>query len=238
MTGGRPWLRQRPARGIVAAAFVWLALVLPAAAAQAQSFGTADLAGTWRIFQLATPAGNVSQASIRSYTGQVTFDATGAVTAGSLTDDQGTVYTVTGALTLAATGLVQGTLDLADGGVPAGSLVVSEARVLATKFTMVGTATVLGQVGLFTFVRLGEGQTFSLNDDVANNDGDGLYSYHEITPSDAGLGGVEPPQFPNDASWSSGSITFHQEGGCTEADLMRADGTIRAQRSDGATSFG
>jgi hypothetical protein len=226
-------------RGVVAITLtVLLCGVLAAAGpAGAQSFTTADLAGDWRIFQLATPAGNVSQASIRSYTGQVTFDATGAAT-GSLTDDQGTAYTVTGALTLAATGLVQGTLDLADGGVPAGSLVVSEARVLATKFTMVGTATVLGQVGLFTFVRLGEGQTFSLNDDVANNDGDGLYSYHEITPSDAGAGGVQPPLFPNDAGWSSGSITFHQEGGCTEADLTRADGTIRAQRSDGATSFG
>ena len=86
MTRGGRRLRYGPGRGIAAAAFVWLALALSAPAAHAQSFATSDLAGTWRLFQLATPTGNVSQASIRSYSGQVTFAVNGAVTAGSITE--------------------------------------------------------------------------------------------------------------------------------------------------------
>ena len=51
-----------------------------------------------------------------------------------------------------------------------------------------GAASVLGRVGLFTFVKTDPGQTFGLSEDVAN-DGDctGNYAYHEITPSDQGL---------------------------------------------------
>jgi hypothetical protein len=191
----------------------------------------------------------VSQDSIRSYGGQVTFDAAGAVTAGTITEtittDAATGTTVTqdfllteGALTLSASGVLGGTIVL-DGGPD--TLEVREARALATRFTIVGASTIRGQVGLFTLVRLDGAQTFSLNEDVANDDNqDGLYSYHEITPSDQGISApVEPPSSPGDASWSTGTITFHQEGGCTEADLLRADGTIRAQRVDGnPTSFG
>jgi hypothetical protein len=234
--------RVPPALAVIVVAFVWATLA-PAAVgpAHAQSFSTADLAGTWRVFQLATPMGNVVAASIRSYSGQVTFDATGAVAPGVLTDDQSTPYTVTGTLTLTAAGLLQGTLTLDDGVNPTGTLEVHEARALSSKFTIVGGATVLGQVGLFTFVKTDAGQTFSLNDDVANDgDGDGNYTYHEITPSDQGLTAASP----GDANWSSGSITFHGDPlnnslGCTEADLVRADGTIRAQRVEGSpTSFG
>jgi hypothetical protein len=198
------------------------------------------------VFQLATPAGNVSQASIRSYSGQVTFDVAGQVTAGTLTevatdpntgDPINTVFQLTGgALTLSAAGVLSGTIILDAG---AGTLEVQEARALTTKFTIVGASTILDQAGLFTLVRLDGAQTFSLNEDVANDgDGNGNYTYHEITPSDAGTGAPAPPLVPGDASWSTGSITFHQGGGCTEADLVRADGTIRAQRSDGLNSFG
>jgi len=200
--------------------------------AHAQSLSTADLAGTWSVFQLATPSGAFTGPAIRSYSGSVTFDGTGAVTAGTLTDDQPTPYTVTGALTLTAAGLLQGTLDL-DGGVnPSGTLEVRGARALASKFTIVGAASVLGRVGLFTFVKTDAGQTFSLNEDVANDgDGTGHYAYHEITPSDQG----PSVETPGDANWSAGSITVHENDGCTAADLRRADGSIRA---DGATSFG
>jgi hypothetical protein len=221
-----------------------LGLLLPVAAG-AQTLSTADLAGTWRVFQLATPPGAVSQASIRSYAGQVTFDAAGTATAGSLADDQGIVYTLTGALTLSPAGLVQGVLDLADGGTPAGTLAVNEARLLATKFTILGTATVLDQVGLFTLVRTDADQTFSLNADVAtgaDRDGDGVpdgtYGYHEITPVDQ-----SSPTAPGDAGWSTGTITFHGNlddptQGCTEADLTRADGSVRAQRDGSSNSYG
>jgi hypothetical protein len=209
-----------------------------AAPAQGQSFSTADLAGTWRVFQLATPPGTVG-ASIRSYSGQVTFDATGAVTAGTLTDDQAVQYTVTGTLTLTAAGLLQGTLALEDNPNPPGELVVRGARALATKFTIVGAATVLGQAGLFTFVKLDGGQTFSLDGDVANDgDGNGRYAYHEITPSDTATDPQFPRGFPGDASWTTGDITFHGGGGCTEADLVRADGSVRAQRTADPNSFG
>jgi|SRR5688572_19877045 len=239
MTRGRRRLRNGPGRGIATAALVWLALALSTTAAHAQSFATSDLAGTWRLFQLATPAGNVSQASIRSYSGQVTFDATGGVTAGSITEvstdpDTGDpisddIPLTGGTLTLSAAGVLGGSIEL-DGGPD--TLDVREARALTTKFTIVGAAAIRDQLGLFTLVRLDAAQTFSLEQDVANDgDGDGQYTYHEITPSDVGNGSPTPPTSPGDASWSSGTITFHQAGGCTEADLERADGTIRAART-------
>ena len=217
---------------VAVCAILVLAVVVPPA--HAQSISTADLAGTWSVFQLATPATNVTGGSIRSYSGTLTFADTGLVTAGTLTDDQPRNYTVTGQLTLTATGLLQGTLAL-DGGLnPSGTLEVRGARALANKFTIVGAASILGQVGLFTFVKA-DGQVFSLNEDIANDgDGTGNYAYHEVTPSDQGPGTVAS----GDASWSTGSITFHENDGCTAADLRRADGSIRAQRSDGATSFG
>jgi hypothetical protein len=215
--------------------------------AQAQSFTTPDLNGTWRLFQLATPLGNVSQDSIRSYSGDVTFNDAGEVTAGSLTetttdpatgDAVTTVFPLTGGtVTLSAAGVFGGSITLAGG---PDALEVREARALATKFTIVGASTIREQTGLFTLVRTDGVQTFSLEQDVANDgDGDGQYNYHEITPSDAGNGSPTPPTFPGDASWSTGTITFHQAGGCTEADLMRADGTVRAARTGAdPNSFG
>lgn len=214
---------------------VMLALAAVVPPAHGQSISTADLEGTWSVFQLATPSGVFTGPAIRSYSGTVTFDGAGAVTAGTLTDDQPTAYIVTGALTLTPAGLLQGTLDLDGGPNGSGTLEVRGARALRSKFTIVGAASVLGRVGLFTFVKTDATQTFSLNEDVANDaDGNGNYAYHEITPSDQGSNAVSP----GDANWSTGSITFHENDGCTAADLRRADGSIRAQRSDGATSFG
>jgi hypothetical protein len=221
---------------VVVCALLVLAGIPPA---HAQSLSTADLAGTWSVFQLATPSGAFTGPAIRSYGGSVTFDGTGTVTAGTLTDDRPVAYTVTGTLTLTAAGLLQGTLNL-DGGLDgSGTLEVRGARILGSKFTIVGAASVLDQAGLFTFVKTDASQTFSLNDDVANDgDGTGNYTYHEITPSDQGLSSA----VPGDANWSSGSITFHEDLvgnslGCTEADLVRADDTIRAQRTGNPTSF-
>jgi hypothetical protein len=243
---GKGAVRRWSVLGITVAALVWLALG-SAAVAQAQSFSTTDLNGTWRLFQLATPLGNVSQDSIRSYSGQVTFDDGGAVTAGSITevatdpgtgDQISTVFPLTdGTVTLSAAGVFGGSITL-DGGPD--TLEVREARALTTKFTIVGASTIRGQTGLFTLVRLDAAQTFSLEQDVANDgDGDGQYNYHEITPSDVGNGSLTPPTFPGDAGWSTGTITFHQAGGCTEADLVRADGTIRAARTEAdPNSFG
>jgi hypothetical protein len=239
--------RDRLRLRVGAATLVGIVLALAALSpAEAQSFATTDLNGTWRLFQLATPLGNVSQDSIRSYSGDVTFNDAGEVTAGSLTetttdpatgDAVTTVFPLTGGtVTLSPAGVFGGSITLAGG---PDTLEVREARSLATKFTIVGASSIRGQTGLFTLVRTDAAQTFSLNEDVANDDNqDGLYNYHEITPSDAGSGALTLPLFPNDASWSSGTITFHQEGGCTEADLVRADGTIRAARTADPQSFG
>ena len=231
-----------------AATFAGIVLALAALSpAHGQSFTTPDLNGTWRLFQLATPLGNVSQDSIRSYSGSVTFNDAGEVTAGSIdevTTDPVTGDAVTttipltgGSVTLSPAGVLGGSITLAGG---PDTLTVREARALATKFTIVGASTIRGQTGLFTLVRTDGVQTFSLEQDVANDgDGDGQYNYHEITPSDVGNSSLTPPTSPGDASWSTGTITFHQVGGCTEADLVRADGTIRAARSEAdPNSFG
>ena len=46
-----------------------------------------------------------------------------------------------------------------------------------------------------------------------------------------------PPASAGDATWVKGTITFHQlpdaPNGCSEADLLLADGTVRAQRVPG-----
>jgi hypothetical protein len=225
--------RQCPAIGSV---LVVMVLLLAATSpAQAQSFSTADLAGTWSLFQLSTPATVVTGAAVRSYSGSITFNASGAVTSGTVTDDLLVAHTVTGSLTISAAGLVDGTLSLDGGPGHVGSLDVQGARLLASRFTIAGASIVFDSPGLFTLVKTDGGQTFSLNQDVATDgDGNGNYTYHEITPVDQGVSAAEP----GDANWSSGSITFHETDGCTAADLVRADGTVRAQRSDGATSFG
>jgi hypothetical protein len=216
---------------------VLLALISATAAppALAQGFSTADLAGLWRVNHLATPTTSITGGSVRSYSGVLIFDTAGAAT-GDLFDDLFNDYTVTGSLTLSPTGVVTGTLTLNDGLGGGGSLLVREARILVNKYTIVGAATVLGDVGLFTFVRLDTVQTFTLDDDLA-----GDWNYHEVTPVTDFTGTTPAQRIDNEARWSTGSITFHDTASgnpfCTEADLTFAGGTIRSQRT-GPTSFG
>jgi hypothetical protein len=197
-----------------------LLLLVVAASAHAQSISTEDLAGEWSVYQLATPATDITPGSIRAYTGTVTFDGTGTVTSGTVTDDAFNTFTVTGSLTVSAQGLVAGQLTLDDGGGTTGLLDVAEARLLVSKRTIVGASTILDNPGLVTLVKLEAGQTFELNADVA-----GDWNYHEITPSN--------DQVDGDATWVRGSIRFHENDGCTAADLRLADGTVRASRPPG-----
>jgi hypothetical protein len=223
-------MMRRDRRGSWGAALGVSVLLLLSAAlapAHAQTLSTADLAGTWSVFQLATPAANVTAPGVRSYSGTLTFDATGAVTSGILNDPP-IVYGVTGTLSLTAAGLLDGTLVLDDGGGTTGELDVREGRLLLDKHTIVGASTVLGDPGLFTLVKVVAGQTFTPNDDLA-----GDWTYHEITPSN-----LLTPGTPGDATWVRGDITFHEDNGCTEADLMLADGTVRAARDGNPQSFG
>jgi len=201
--------------------------------ARAQSISTADLAGTWSVFQLATPSsGPFTGASVRTYRGTLTFDDTGTVTAGTLTDNQQptpSTFDVTGNLTITPGGvIVNDTLALDDHLGGGGDLDIREARLLVAKHTIVGAATILTSPGLFTFVRL-EAAPFLLNADLA-----GDWTYHEITPSNQVPLGLSQ----GDATWARGSITFHDDNGCTEADLTLADGTARAQRDSNPQSFG
>jgi hypothetical protein len=211
--------------------------------AHAQSISTADLTGTWSVFQLATPASTFTGADVRSYSGTLTFDA-GTVTAGTLTDDQAATFTVSGTLTVTAAGVVDGTLPLDDGlATPDLVLDVREARLLLNKHTIVGASTILGSPGLFTLVKLEAAPIFTLSGNLA-----GDWNYHELTPSNnitpappADVPAVVPPTpAAGDATWVKGSITFHDAPNdfCTEADLALADGTVRAQRGGSPTSFG
>src|SRR5436190_18473282 len=76
----------------IAIVMALLALTL-AAPAQAQTFSNANLEGTWEVFQLATPKGVLTGDQIRTYRGEVTFDATGMVVGiNPITDN----YPVTG----------------------------------------------------------------------------------------------------------------------------------------------
>jgi hypothetical protein len=220
-----------------------LALVAAVTSARAQSISTADLTGTWSVFQLTTPATTFTGADVRSYSGTLTFDAAGVVTAGMLVDNQPApdTFTVTGSLMVSAQGLVDGTLTL-DDGVTTGPLDVREGRLLLTKHTIVGASTVLGHPGLFMLVKQA-GPAFTLTENLA-----GDWNYHEITPSNnippappAGAPAVAPtPPEAGDATWVKGSITFHDvpNAFCTDADLVLADGTVRAERTAGPTSFG
>lgn len=211
----------------VAALVLVVAVVAALAPAQAQTLSTADLAGTWSVFQLATPATDVSGPEVRAYTGTLTFDASGTVTAGSLTNLP-FVYDVTGTLSLTAAGIVDGSLSLDGGPGGTGELDVREARMLLSRHTIVGASTVLGEPGLFTLVKVDPAQSFTLNDDLA-----GDWTYHEITPSHQ-----LTPGTPGDATWVRGDITFHADNGCTEANLALADGTPRAERNGNPQSFG
>ena len=168
--------------GVGIALVVMLGCLAAVTSVQAQSFSATDLEGTWQVSQLATPRGVLTGADVRSYSGEVSFDSTGVVTGVSiLADDTGVnSYTVSGNLSVSTGGLVSGTLLLTgvDPGTSSGTLVVREARLLTTRFTMVGAATVLGQVGLFTFVKRDDTQTFTQADDLG-----GDWDYHELTPS-------------------------------------------------------
>ena len=197
-----------------------LGILLLPFVAHAQSVSTADLAGTWSVFHLTTPMGAYDASDVRQLRGQVTFDATGTVTSGSLTDGISTTPFVTGTFSVSPLAVVDGALSL--GGVA--TFDVREARLLLTRHTIVGAASVGDQVGLFTFVKVGQ---IEFGTNLPGN-----WHYHEITP------GSDPAQTTGEASWTAGSITFHAAGNCTEADLTLADGTIRAQRDGDPTSFG
>lgn len=218
--------------GFVGALVITLLALILAPAAQAQTFSSANLEGTWSLFQIATPKTGVNASSVRTFRSgcpscvPITFDATGVVTDGVVADDGDNPYTVSGSLTLTAAGIVGGTLTL-DDGISPGALAVQEARLLVNKHTIVGTSTVFTGVGLFTLVKLESGGagSFTLTDDLA-----GDWNYHEITPSNQITNG--------DAAWVRGDITFHDPGGCTEADLKLPNGTPRATRAGGSGSFG
>jgi hypothetical protein len=227
--------------GFVLVALVSVAVGLAVAApARAASVSTADLEGTWSLFQIGTPKTSVSAADVRTFSSAcptctpIAFDATGAVTAGVVTDDLGTFYNVSGSLALSPAGLLSGTLTLDDTVNAPGMLIVREGRILVNKHTIVGAAEVFGDVGLFTFVKLeaGAAGSFTLATDLA-----GDWNYHEITPSN-NIPRTTPGAAQGDASYTRGTITFHGDSGCTEADLVLADGTVRATRTADPTSFG
>jgi hypothetical protein len=227
------WQR-RAGFAVVALLVAALGLSL-AAPAHAQSFSTGDLQGTWAFVQLATPAGAFGNASVRSYIGQVTFDGNGVGSPGgdpfNLIDDQSQTYSITsGSLTLGADGQAQGAFAF-NGDPDLTDFVVSGARMLTDKHTIVGTATILGQIGLFNLVKLEPSQTF-LPDDLAAD-----WHYAELTPIND-LARTAPGSEAGDAAWVTGSITFHASG-CTDAALALSDTTVRAEvTTDGTNPFG
>jgi hypothetical protein len=219
---------------------MWVAIVMAllalalASPVHAQSFSTADLAGSWAFFQLATPTTsfNGNGSSIVSFNGVLTFDsagnAGGTLSGGGLSG----AGISSGSFSVAVDGSVQGAFSCCDD--PDGDFVSTGARMLTNKHTIVGTATIFGQVGFFNLVKLEGGQTFDVTDVAGDTQLD--WSYHELTPSnDLTRTGTDST---GDAAWVNGSITFHNSGGCTEADLTLPDGTIRARRADGSTSYG
>ena len=230
----------------IAIVMALLALTL-ASPAQAQTFSSANLEGTWEVFQLATPKGALTGDQVRTYRGEVTFDATGVVTGvGIITDNDivngPSAFSTGGNFSVSAGGMVTGTLTLTNtgGGSPSGgTLVVREARLLANRHTIVGAASVAvtgesPRVGLFTFSKLEDGQTFTAADLGADTGRD--WNYHELTPSNQAVGAGDAG-----AAWVNGSITFHGTDSnplCTEADLALSDGTVVAQRVGNPTSFG
>jgi hypothetical protein len=214
---------------------MWVAIVMAllaltlASPVHAQTFSTADLAGTWAFFQLATPTTSFNGSSVVSFNGVLSFDTAGNV-GGTLSGGALSGAGISsGSFSVAVDGQVQGSFSCCDD--PDGDFVSSGARMLTNKHTIVGTATIFGQVGFFNLVKLEGGQTFALDDVAGGTQQD--WSYHELTPSnDLVRTGTDST---GDAAWVNGSITFHNPGGCTEADLTLPDGTIRAQR---LTSYG
>jgi hypothetical protein len=215
--------------GLVLALLVSLTLGF-GARAHAQSLSTADLAGTWSFFQLATPSASVNGSNIIAYAATVTFGADGSVT-GSLSGG-GLSGALAGTFGVTPDGQVQGFFSCC--GDVAQDFVITGARMLANKDTIVGTATIFGQLGLFNLVKV-EAQSFTVNNDLA-----GDWSYFEINPSDASL-----PSGSGNASWSQGLFRFHlntitnatPNESCTEANLVRSDGSVRVTMN-GAGTFG
>lgn len=222
--------------GFVLVALVSLALGLGAVTpAHAQSLSTTSLTGAWSFFQLATPAGAFGNSSIRSYSGQITFagDGTGADTAAPITDDLLNTFTITGGgLTVTAGGNVSGSLQFNNSG--NNDFTISDARLLTNGHTIVGTATILGQVGMFNLIKLeSSSQSFSLDTDLATS-----WNYFELTPSND-LARATTSASQGDAAWVKGSITFHATSGCTDAALTLPDGTNRSVISGSpGTNFG
>jgi len=203
--------------------------------ADAQTFSNADLAGVWGVYQLATPSSVLTGADIRTYTGQVEFDAGGIVNSdGSVvTDDLGNAYLVSGNFSVSTSAVVTGRLTLTGLGTPDGTLEVQESRLLVNRHTIVGVSKVLGKLGLFTFAKQDDSQTFGIADIGGTSTLD--WNYAELTPSN----NLDPDA---GAAWVKGVITFHgtdANPGCSVADLVLPDGTIRASRTDGdgITSF-
>jgi hypothetical protein len=232
--------------GAIGVAIVLLLLAL-ASTAEAQTFSTADLEGTWEVFQLATPRIAVTGDGIRTYRGEVTFDANGVLVGiNPIADNDpvtgGNTFLATGNFSVTVGGVVKGTLNLTNtdslSTLLSGTFVVAEARLLANRHTIVGTATVAvsgdsPRAGLFTLAKREDGQTFTVADLGADTTRD--WNYHEITPSNPANQTVQ-----DGAAWVNGSITFHgtdANPGCTSADLALSDGTIVAERVS-ATSFG
>jgi hypothetical protein len=224
----------------IAMVMALLALTL-ASPAQAQTFSNADLEGTWAVFQLTTPRTGVTGDQIRTYRGLVTFDSTGALTGVNVLADDNVVdpnsYLASGNFSVSFGGVVTGTLLLTNTvqGGPSGTFAVREARLLTNRHTIVGASTVLNQIGLFTFAKQEDAQTFGVVDIGGNTTRD--WNYHELTPSNA-----FNSTFAEGAAWVNGVITFHGldgNAGCSEADLVLSDGTVRSQtRGTGDFGFG
>jgi hypothetical protein len=213
---------------------------LPSVAA-AQAFLPSDLQGTWEIFQLATPPGSFNGSSIGAYRGEVTFDEAGVVSDTSfLTENQsGNTYLIPiGAnVSISTTGVVTGSLPLSKisgTGPSSGAIALREARLLDNRHTILGAAGLFGQVGLFTFAKREPDQTFGLADIGGNASVDPAisanWSYHELTPSNDLSAAADSA---DGAAWVTGVITFHGIDGCSQADLVLSDGTIRARSTDG-----
>src|SRR5262245_39225058 len=216
--------------GVIVLALLALTLASPS---HAQTFSSADLEGVWDVFQISTPRGPLSGGDIKTYTGQVEFDANGVVVGdGSVividgNQDPDAVYLVSGNFSVSAGAVVTGRLALVNLAGNGSALVVRGARLLTTRHTIVGASDLFDQTGLFTFAKRVEGQTFGIADIGGTDTLD--WNYHELTPSNAG-------SIPEVAAWVNGGITFHGDAinpGCSVADLVLSDGTIRARRTDG-----
>jgi hypothetical protein len=232
---------RRAARLAVVVLAMCLAMAGSPSVAAAQAFLPSDLQGTWEIFQLATPPGAFNASSIGAYRGQVTFDEAGVVSGSSvLTENQsGNTYLILigGNVSISTAGVVTGSLPLSQisgTGPSSGAIALREARLLDNRHTILGAASLFGQLGLFTFAKLEPDQTFGLTDIGGNASGDPAvsadWSYHELTPSNDLSAAAASA---DGAAWVTGVITFHGLDGCSQGDLVLSDGTIRAQSTDG-----